>query len=74
MKKYSVIIAKSHTTSISLEEEFYKALCELASEQNLQPNELITEIDKNRITSNLSSALRLYVLQSLQKKLSNLLK
>ena len=35
MKKYSVIIAKNHTTSISLEEEFYQALCSIAKEENI---------------------------------------
>ncbi|MBQ2882469.1 MAG: ribbon-helix-helix domain-containing protein [Alphaproteobacteria bacterium] len=68
MKKYSVIIAKNHTTSISLEEEFYHILCILAQEQNLSPNELITQIDKNRTTTNLSSAIRLYILKNLQQK------
>lgn len=69
MKKFSVIIANRHTTSISLEEEFYQALRELATEQALTINALITEIDNTRQTSNLSSALRLYVLKQLQQKL-----
>jgi predicted DNA-binding ribbon-helix-helix protein len=68
MKKYSVIIAKNHTTSISLEEEFYQALCMIAKEQNTAPNELITQIDKNRTTNNLSSAIRLYILKYFQQK------
>ena len=68
MRKYSVIIAKNHTTSISLEEEFYQALCAIAKEQNLSPNELITQIDKTRTTDNLSSAIRLYILKTLQEK------
>ena len=68
MKKYSVIIAKNHTTSISLEEEFYQALCSIAKEQNISPNELITNIDKSRTTDNLSSAIRLYILKTLQQK------
>ncbi len=68
MKKYSVIIAKRHTTSISLEEEFYQALCLISKEQNISPNELITQIDKNRTTDNLSSAIRLYILKYFQQK------
>lgn len=69
MKKISVIIAGRHATSISLEEEFYTALCGLAAEQHISVNRLITDIDSSRTVSNLSSALRLYVLTSLQNKL-----
>ena len=72
MRKFSVIIAKRHATSISLEEEFYQALTDIAKEQNIPLNELITEIDSTRKTTNLSSALRLYVLKNLQQKLNKL--
>lgn len=70
MKKFSVRIAGQHTTSISLEEEFYQVLTAIAQEQNIPVNALITEIDKNRTTANLSSAIRLYILQYLQQKIS----
>jgi predicted DNA-binding ribbon-helix-helix protein len=63
--KRSVSIA-GHTTSISLEEPFWKALRGLAKAQNRSLASLITEIDERRGT-NLSSALRLYILDSLQK-------
>lgn len=69
MKKFSVIIAKRHATSISLEEEFYRALTDIAKEENIPLNELITEVDSTRQTANLSSALRLYVLKKLQQKI-----
>jgi predicted DNA-binding ribbon-helix-helix protein len=69
MKKFSVIIAKRHATSISLEEEFYQALTDIAKEENIPLNELITEVDSTRQTANLSSALRLYVLKKLQQKI-----
>lgn len=72
MRKFSVIIAKRHATSISLEEEFYQALTDIAKEQNIPLNKLITEIDSTRKTTNLSSALRLYVLKNLQQKLNKL--
>jgi predicted DNA-binding ribbon-helix-helix protein len=72
MKRFSVIIARSHTTSISLEVEFYRALRDLAKEQGISMNQLITQIDSTRATPNLSSALRLYVLQSLQQKIADL--
>lgn len=70
MKKFSVRIAGQHTTSISLEEEFYQVLTMIAQKQNIPVNALITEIDKNRTTANLSSAIRLYILQYLQQKIS----
>ncbi len=70
MKKFSVVIAGRHATSISLEEEFYQELSRLAGEKKTTLNKLITEIDRTRNTPNLSSALRLYVLQSLQEKLN----
>lgn len=69
MKKYSVVIAHRHATSISLEEEFYQALVALAKEQQLPLNALITQIDNTRTEENLSSALRIYVLKNLQEKL-----
>ncbi len=64
MKKRSVKIA-GHATSISLEEEFWAALKNLAEAQNMSINRLITLIDEKRKTTNLSSALRIYVLESL---------
>lgn len=63
--KRSVTIA-GHTTSISLEEPFWKALREIAAGQGRSLAALITEIDERRGT-NLSSALRLYVLETLQR-------
>ncbi len=69
MKKISVIIAGRHATSVTLEDEFYEALCRLAAEKGICVNRLITMIDSERSTTNLSSALRLYVLKSLQEKL-----
>ena len=71
MKKFSVIIAERHATSISLEEEFYAALMEIVREQQTTLNHLVTQIDKERQTANLSSALRLYVLKTLQEKLKS---
>lgn len=70
MKKFSIVIAGRHATSISLEDEFYQAFQELAKEKKLTLNELATQIDKERVTTNLSSAIRLYILKSLQEKIS----
>lgn len=70
MKKHSVKI-QGHSTSISLEEEFWSALKELAAGQKRSVNNLIAEIDRKRGRKNLSSALRLYVLADLQNQLKN---
>lgn len=63
MKKISVLIAGRHETSISLEEEFYEALIEIAKAQHLSLNDLITKIDSERQIENLSAAVRVYILQ-----------
>ena len=69
MKKISVLIAGKHSTSISMEEDFYNELLEIARKKNISINNLITQIDKERKTNNLSSAIRLYIL-SYYKQLS----
>lgn len=66
MMKRSVKI-KGHPTSISLESPFWEALQTLAREQSRPVSNLIAEIDENR-SGNLSSALRIYVLEKMQKK------
>lgn len=68
MRKKSVLIASRHATSICLEDEFFEALQLIAAEQNLSLNQLVTNIDKERSTSNLSSAIRLYILKYYQNK------
>ena len=70
MKKISVLIAGRHLTSISLEDEFLNEIKEIAKEKNLTLNKLITEIDTNRKDKNLSSAVRLYVLNKLKNRLA----
>lgn len=62
--KRSVSIA-GHTTSISLEKPFWDALKTIAAKEKRSLAALIADIDERRGT-NLSSALRLYVLDRLQ--------
>lgn len=71
MRKKSVIIAGRHSTSISLEEEFFIELKRIAAERRLTVNALITEIDEQRTVSNLSSAIRIYILNYLKKNPGN---
>ena len=68
MRKKSVLIAGRHAPSICLEDEFFEALQLIAAEQKLSLNQLVTNIDKERSTSNLSSAIRLYILKYYQNK------
>ena len=60
MKKRSVVIS-GHRTSVSLENAFWYALKEIATRNEQTVNQLVSEIDAGR-TSNLSSAIRVYVL------------
>jgi predicted DNA-binding ribbon-helix-helix protein len=56
--KRSVVIT-GHKTSITLEDEFWKGLREIAHERDMTPSELIAAIDADRQSANLSSAIRL---------------
>ena len=59
--KRSVRIA-GHPTSISLEPVFWEELKRIAAIQRIAVNSLITHVDMRR-TGNLSSALRVFVLE-----------
>lgn len=61
--KRSVMIA-GHATSVSIEKPFWDTFKSIAETQNKSINQLITEIDEAR-SVNLSSAIRLYVLNNL---------
>lgn len=60
VKKRSLNLG-GHKTSVSLENEFWSALKEIAADKQTTLFQLCSEIDHNR-AGNLSSALRLYVL------------
>lgn len=68
MKKRSVIIAGRHSTSITLETEFMDELINIAKQKQKTINDLVTEIDNNRHTNNLSSAIRVYILNYIKKQ------
>jgi predicted DNA-binding ribbon-helix-helix protein len=59
--KRSVVI-DSHKTSISLEDAFWKALHDIAQVQSITLSCLISSINTERQHPNLSSALRLFIL------------
>ena len=64
VKKRSVVVA-GHKTSVSLEQPFWDELARLARASGVSLNALIGDVDKGR-DSNLSSALRVFVLQALK--------
>ena len=59
--KRSIVVA-GHKTSVSLEEAFWNGMKEISGLRNMTLSELVGEIDSNRQQGNLSSAIRLYVL------------
>ncbi|MCC6598944.1 MAG: ribbon-helix-helix domain-containing protein [Alphaproteobacteria bacterium] len=77
MKKHSVNIL-GHATSITLEEPFWEELKRCAARRGCSLSALITEIDDQRTTqnsttnqsTNLSSAIRVYILKMLQDSLA----
>lgn len=66
IRKRSVIVS-GHRTSVSLEEIFWEALAELAAERRVSVNHLVTEIDREN-PSNLSSAIRIHILQTFRER------
>lgn len=64
--KRSIRIA-GHTTSISLEDEFWSDLVAIAERMGITMTELITRIDAER-DGNLSSAIRLRVLEEAKSR------
>ena len=56
------IIIDGHKTSVSLEDAFWNGLKEIALAQGATLSEMIAGIDTTRQQSNLSSAIRLFVL------------
>ena len=59
--KRSIIIS-GHKTSVSLEDAFWRGLKEIAKGRGMPLSELVTSIDTDRRHGNLSSAIRLFVL------------
>ena len=60
--KHSVVI-DGRKTSISVEDAFWTALKEIAQERGERLQHLITSINPNRQSANLSSTLRIFVLR-----------
>ena len=56
-------------TSVSLEYAFWQSLKEIASEHDMTPSELVATIDSKRQHANLSSVIRLFVLDFYQQQI-----
>lgn len=66
IKKRSVVVA-GHKTSVSLEEPFWDELSAIAASRGQSVSAVIGETDRTR-DGNLSSALRLLVLEDLRRR------
>jgi predicted DNA-binding ribbon-helix-helix protein len=62
------IVVGGHKTSVSLEDAFWKGLKEIAAARKVTLSDLVATINRERRHGNLSSALRLFVLQSFQQR------
>jgi predicted DNA-binding ribbon-helix-helix protein len=70
IRKHSVTL-RGHRTSFSLEDEFWSEAVSIANARGLTLAAFLTEIDEARDPlSNLSSAIRVYVLQRLKAQVT----
>lgn len=67
MNKHTVKV-NGHDTSVFIEKEFWIELKYISKLNNKSISEIVSDIDKNKVTQNLSSAIRLYVLNHLKNK------
>lgn len=67
--KRSIVIA-GHKTSVSLEDAFWRGLKEIALGRRMTLSDLVAAIDSERQLGNLSSAIRLFVLDHYRERTS----
>jgi predicted DNA-binding ribbon-helix-helix protein len=67
IQRHSIII-DGHKTTVSLENAFWRDLKEIAHAQEATLSELVAKIDQTREQGNLSSAIRLYVLEHIRRR------
>jgi len=67
--KRSIVIA-GHKTSVSLEDAFWKGLKDIAASRRITLSDLVGTIDTERQQGNLSSAIRLFVLDHYQARMN----
>ena len=67
MNKHTVKV-NGHDTSVFIAEEFWLELKHISKLKKKSISVLISDVDKNKKTQNLSSAIRLYILNHLKNK------
>jgi predicted DNA-binding ribbon-helix-helix protein len=67
--KHSVVI-NGHKTSVSLEPAFWSIVREIASGENTTVSAVLRRVDGDRKHSNLSSAVRVYVLEHVRAQVA----
>jgi predicted DNA-binding ribbon-helix-helix protein len=55
------IVVGGHRTSVRLEPVMWEALLEIARQRQTNVNQLVTEIDRRRVSSSLTAAIRVYI-------------
>jgi predicted DNA-binding ribbon-helix-helix protein len=68
--KRSIVIAR-HKTSVSLENEFWEGLQDIAKRKSISLSALAELIDRARSNNNLSSAIRVYVFSDFRSRISS---
>ena len=66
------IAIDGHRTSVSLEDMFWTALKEIAKQRGESLQHLVTNINANRQSTNLSSAIRMFVLKCYKERIAEL--
>ena len=62
------IVIDGHKTSVSLENEFWDGLREIADRENITLSTVVGQIDRDRTSCNLSSAIRVFVFNRLRTR------
>ncbi|MGN0929878.1 MAG: ribbon-helix-helix domain-containing protein [Alphaproteobacteria bacterium] len=65
LEKHSITLM-GHKTSISIEREFWEELQKISKAQNKSINEIISSIDIGKHNGNLSSSIRVFIIQYLK--------
>ena len=64
------IVLNGHKTSVSLENEFWEGLRQIADAQKSKVSAMVQRIDRERTNRNLSSAIRIFVFNSFRERLA----
>jgi predicted DNA-binding ribbon-helix-helix protein len=62
------VMIDGHKTTVSLEDPFWDALNEIAASKGVTTAKLVARIDTNRTGHNLSSAIRIFVLNHFRQR------